>query len=274
MDDARFDALVDQALDGIPEELATLVRNVVVLVEDEPPEGEPDDLLGLYDGIALTERDSTVGGSCRTGSSSSAVRCSTSWSPRQSSWRRCGSPSCTRSRTTSGSTTRGCTSSATPEAWAPSRVAERAAGERAGDGRQCVRRPAPGPETDGLHRERGVGGEGPAEADTQQRQRPAVRPDGDQQSQQRRADHVGEPDAQGDTLPVETLRQPVAQRRTDGSAEGHEHRRHGSSTVVGIRPVSRSASSTASRQTSTVPTAYAAAVPTRSSASRDRVSSA
>jgi predicted Zn-dependent protease with MMP-like domain len=62
MDDAHFDALVDQALDGIPEELATLVRNVVVLVEDEPPEGEPDDLLGLYEGIALTERDSTVGG--------------------------------------------------------------------------------------------------------------------------------------------------------------------------------------------------------------------
>ena len=34
--------------------------NVVVLVEDEPPEGEPDDLLGLYDGVALTERDSTA----------------------------------------------------------------------------------------------------------------------------------------------------------------------------------------------------------------------
>jgi predicted Zn-dependent protease with MMP-like domain len=62
IDDERFDALVDQALDGIPEELAVLVRNVVVLVEDEPPEGEPDDLLGLYDGIALTERDSTVSG--------------------------------------------------------------------------------------------------------------------------------------------------------------------------------------------------------------------
>ena len=55
MDPTRFDALVDQALDGIPDELATLVRNVVVLVEDEPPEDEPD-LLGLYDGIALTER--------------------------------------------------------------------------------------------------------------------------------------------------------------------------------------------------------------------------
>ena len=37
----RFDALVDQALDGIPDELASLVRNVVVLVEDEPPADEP-----------------------------------------------------------------------------------------------------------------------------------------------------------------------------------------------------------------------------------------
>ena len=33
-----------------------------MLVEDEPPEGEPDDLLGLYDGVALTERDSTNSG--------------------------------------------------------------------------------------------------------------------------------------------------------------------------------------------------------------------
>jgi predicted Zn-dependent protease with MMP-like domain len=60
MDPERFDALVDQALDGIPDELARLVRNVVVLVEDEPPEGEPDDLLGLYSGVALTERDSQL----------------------------------------------------------------------------------------------------------------------------------------------------------------------------------------------------------------------
>jgi predicted Zn-dependent protease with MMP-like domain len=61
MDPERFDALVDQALDGIPDELASLVRNVVVLVEDEPPEDEPDDLLGLYDGVALTDRDGTLG---------------------------------------------------------------------------------------------------------------------------------------------------------------------------------------------------------------------
>lgn len=50
-----FDALVDRALDEIPDEIARLVRNVVVLVEDDAPEDDPD-LLGLYDGIALTER--------------------------------------------------------------------------------------------------------------------------------------------------------------------------------------------------------------------------
>lgn len=60
MSPEEFDALVDQALDEIPDEIAALVRNVVVLVEEEPPEGEPDDLLGLYDGVALTERDSSV----------------------------------------------------------------------------------------------------------------------------------------------------------------------------------------------------------------------
>lgn len=59
IDDARFDALVDDALDAIPEELARLVRNVVVLVEERPPPEEPQDLLGLYDGVALTERDSS-----------------------------------------------------------------------------------------------------------------------------------------------------------------------------------------------------------------------
>jgi predicted Zn-dependent protease with MMP-like domain len=52
----RFDELVDAALDEIPEEIAALVHNVVVLVEDEAPPGDPD-LLGLYDGVALTERE-------------------------------------------------------------------------------------------------------------------------------------------------------------------------------------------------------------------------
>lgn len=58
----RFDELVDDAIDSIPEELARLVSNLVVLVEEEPPEGEPDDLLGLYDGVALTQRDTQYGG--------------------------------------------------------------------------------------------------------------------------------------------------------------------------------------------------------------------
>ena len=55
MDPATFEALVNQALDDIPDELASFIENVVVLVEDDPPADDPD-LLGLYDGVALTER--------------------------------------------------------------------------------------------------------------------------------------------------------------------------------------------------------------------------
>ncbi|QBX55812.1 metallopeptidase family protein [Nocardioides seonyuensis] len=55
LDPAEFDLLVDRALDDLPDDLATLVRNVVVLVEADAPPDDPD-LLGLYDGVALTER--------------------------------------------------------------------------------------------------------------------------------------------------------------------------------------------------------------------------
>ena len=51
----EFEDAVRDALDEIPEELAAQMDNVVVLVEDEPPEGEPE-LLGVYDGVPLTER--------------------------------------------------------------------------------------------------------------------------------------------------------------------------------------------------------------------------
>ncbi|MFD4181785.1 metallopeptidase family protein [Rhodococcus sp. NPDC058514] len=61
MTEARFEELVGEALDLIPAELARAIDNVVVLVEDRDPE-EPG-LLGLYQGIALTERDSHYGGS-------------------------------------------------------------------------------------------------------------------------------------------------------------------------------------------------------------------
>ncbi|HET7666075.1 MAG TPA: metallopeptidase family protein [Mycobacterium sp.] len=61
MSPQRFDELVSDALDLLPPELASAIDNVVVLVEDRNPE-EPD-LLGLYHGVALTERDSWYAGS-------------------------------------------------------------------------------------------------------------------------------------------------------------------------------------------------------------------
>ncbi|RGC68724.1 Possibl zinc metallo-peptidase [Micromonospora sp. MW-13] len=51
----RFEELVGDALDEVPEELLGLMSNVVILVEDDPPPGDGD-LLGLYEGHALTDR--------------------------------------------------------------------------------------------------------------------------------------------------------------------------------------------------------------------------
>jgi predicted Zn-dependent protease with MMP-like domain len=49
---ARFEEMVGEALDTLPTELARVMRNVVVVVED----GTDPHLLGLYEGIPLTER--------------------------------------------------------------------------------------------------------------------------------------------------------------------------------------------------------------------------
>jgi predicted Zn-dependent protease with MMP-like domain len=54
--DAEFEQAVGDALDLIPDELARLMTNVAVLVQDEPAPGEPE-LLGLYEGVPLTERN-------------------------------------------------------------------------------------------------------------------------------------------------------------------------------------------------------------------------
>jgi len=51
----RFEELVGEALDEVPAELLSMMNNVVVLVEDKPPDGSYD-LLGLYEGTALTDR--------------------------------------------------------------------------------------------------------------------------------------------------------------------------------------------------------------------------
>jgi predicted Zn-dependent protease with MMP-like domain len=50
----RFGQLVDDALDTLPDELVRLLDNVVIQVADSDPD-DPQ-LLGLYTGIALTER--------------------------------------------------------------------------------------------------------------------------------------------------------------------------------------------------------------------------
>jgi predicted Zn-dependent protease with MMP-like domain len=60
MNPQRFDELVSDALDLIPPELAAAMDNVVVLVADR--HSEDADLLGLYEGVALTERDSDYAG--------------------------------------------------------------------------------------------------------------------------------------------------------------------------------------------------------------------
>jgi predicted Zn-dependent protease with MMP-like domain len=51
----EFELHVAEALDEIPAELAALIDNCVILVEDYPPPDLPD-TLGLYSGIPLTER--------------------------------------------------------------------------------------------------------------------------------------------------------------------------------------------------------------------------
>jgi predicted Zn-dependent protease with MMP-like domain len=56
----RFEELVRDALDQVPGELLDMMDNVVILVEDEA-EGDAE-LLGLYEGHALTERGWHYGG--------------------------------------------------------------------------------------------------------------------------------------------------------------------------------------------------------------------
>jgi predicted Zn-dependent protease with MMP-like domain len=55
MDAAAFEALVVDELDLLPDDMVDGLDNVVFVVEDRPEDGSLD-LLGLYDGLALTER--------------------------------------------------------------------------------------------------------------------------------------------------------------------------------------------------------------------------
>jgi predicted Zn-dependent protease with MMP-like domain len=56
---ARFEEMVVEALDGLPDELGRMMQNVAVTVQHEPG---PPGLLGLYQGIPLTSRSTQYAG--------------------------------------------------------------------------------------------------------------------------------------------------------------------------------------------------------------------
>ena len=64
---AAFESLVAEALDDLPETLLDALDNVEIVVEDEPREADRrrlspgGDLLGLYEGVPLTQRTSAYG---------------------------------------------------------------------------------------------------------------------------------------------------------------------------------------------------------------------
>jgi len=55
-----FEHSVQDALDSLPSDLRSRMSNVAIVVADEPPPGQP--LLGLYEGVPLTQRGSSYGG--------------------------------------------------------------------------------------------------------------------------------------------------------------------------------------------------------------------
>ena len=56
----RFEEYARDALDDLPPKLREEMSNVEIVVEEEPPGGQP--LLGLYQGVPLTRRGSFYAG--------------------------------------------------------------------------------------------------------------------------------------------------------------------------------------------------------------------
>jgi predicted Zn-dependent protease with MMP-like domain len=56
----RYEAYVQEALESLPRDLRASISNVEIVVEEEPPPGQP--LLGLYQGVPLTRRGSGYAG--------------------------------------------------------------------------------------------------------------------------------------------------------------------------------------------------------------------
>jgi predicted Zn-dependent protease with MMP-like domain len=65
----RFERLVEEALRDIPRRFRDAIKNVAVIVEDEPPDhvlrdmdiGPEDELFGLYEGTPLPDRGASYG---------------------------------------------------------------------------------------------------------------------------------------------------------------------------------------------------------------------
>jgi len=55
LDEAAFERLVVEELDALPDEMVEGLDNVVFVTEARPEDGSLD-LLGLYEGVALTDR--------------------------------------------------------------------------------------------------------------------------------------------------------------------------------------------------------------------------
>src|SRR5205085_11104017 len=56
----QFEEWVQAAVESLPPDLRTDMSNVEIVVEDEPPPGQP--LLGLYQGVPLTRRGAYYAG--------------------------------------------------------------------------------------------------------------------------------------------------------------------------------------------------------------------
>ena len=57
LSEEEFEKIVIAELDELPDEMVDGLENLVFVTEDRPADGSLD-LLGLYEGVALTERDS------------------------------------------------------------------------------------------------------------------------------------------------------------------------------------------------------------------------
>ncbi len=60
MNRSTFEAVVDEVIESLPQWVVDTVDNLIIVVEHEPSaeqRGEHDDLLGIYEGVSLAERE-------------------------------------------------------------------------------------------------------------------------------------------------------------------------------------------------------------------------